>query len=257
MRATVTQQQFAAALLEPCATPAGITTARGTPDPARFAVYRNNVIAGLGKALEQKFPVAARLVGDEFFRGMARAFIAGNRPRSALLAEYGDALPAFIEGFEAAISVPYLADVARIETAWTRAYHAEDAAPIGVDALAGIANEALPAARLIRHPSAALIRSAYPAGSIWAAHHRDVLEPVRHARAETILVIRPDADVTVHVLPPEDAVFTEALFDGASLGAAATQALAIDAAFDLGTALVGLIGLGAFIAIAAPMKEEI
>ena len=25
----------------------GMTTARGTPDPARFAVYRNNVIAGL------------------------------------------------------------------------------------------------------------------------------------------------------------------------------------------------------------------
>ena len=55
MRATVTQQQFAAALLEPRTTPTGITTARGTPDPARFAVYRNNVIASLGKALEQKF----------------------------------------------------------------------------------------------------------------------------------------------------------------------------------------------------------
>jgi hypothetical protein len=256
MRQAVTQQQFAAALLEPCSTPAGITTARGTSDPARFAVYRNNVIASLGKALEQKFPVTARLVGNEFFRGMARAFIAGNRPRSALLAEYGDDLPVFIEGFEAANSVPYLADIARIETAWTRAYHAEDVAPIGVDALAGIAAEALPATRLIHHPSAALIRSAYPAGSVWAAHKHDVLEPVRHARPETILVIRPNADVTVHVLPPGDAAFAESLFEGATLGAAATQALASDADFDFGTAIVGLIGLGAFSAIAAPMKEE-
>ena len=246
MRQAVTQQQFATALLEPGATPAGITTARGTPDPARFAVYRNNVIASLGKALEQKFPVTARLVGDEFFRGMARAFIARHRPHSPVIADYGDDLPAFIESFEAAAPVPYLADVARIEMLWTRAYHAADAVPIDVEALAGIAAEALPATKLGRHPSAALIRSAYPAGSIWAAHHRDVLEPIGHSRPETILVVRPDADVTVHVLPPEDAAFAEALFGGATLGAAAEQAAAADAAFDFGTALVGLIGLGAF-----------
>ena len=75
---------------------------------------------------------------------MARAFIAQNRPRSAIIAEYGDDLPDFIEGFEAASSVPYLADVARIEMAWTQAYHAADAVPLGVEALAGIAAEALP-----------------------------------------------------------------------------------------------------------------
>ena len=140
----------------------------------------------------------------------------------------------FIEGFEAAAPVPYLADVARIEMAWTRAYHAADAVPIGVEALAGIAAEALPATRLARHPSAALIRSAYPAGSIWAAHHRDVLEPVGHARPETILIVRPDADVTVQVLPPQDAAFAEALLDGATLGEAAELAMAADAAFDFG-----------------------
>jgi hypothetical protein len=246
MPQTVTQSEFATALLQPGATPAGTTTARGAPDPARFAVYRNNVVAGLSKALEQRFPVTARLVGDEFFNGMARAFIAANRPQSVLLAEYGDALPYFIEGFEAAASVPYLADVARIEMLWTRAYHAADAVPIGVEALAGIAAETLPALRLGRHPSAALIRSAYPVGSIWVAHRRSVLEPVGHASAETVLIVRPDADVTAHVLPPQDTAFAEALLNGATLGDAAARALAADAAFDFGTALVGLIGLGAF-----------
>jgi hypothetical protein len=256
MPQTITQQQFATALLEPGATPAGITTARGAPDPARFAVYRNNVIASLGKALEQKFPVTVRLVGDEFFRGMVRAFVAQNRPRIAIIADYGDELPDFIEGFEAANSVPYLADVARIEMAWTQAYHAADAVPIGAEALASIDAEALLGTRLIRHPSAALIRSAYPAGSIWAAHHRDVLEPVRHSNPETILVIRPDADVSVHVLPQEDAVFAEALLGGATLGAAAEGALAADPAFDFGKALVGLIGLGAFSGLALPATKE-
>src|SRR5262245_36224371 len=109
------QNAFAAALTDPAApAPAGLTTARGAPDPKRFAVYRNNVVAGLGKALESRFPVTLRLVGGEFFRGMARAFIETNRPRSPLMAEYGDELPAFVEGFPAAASVPYLADVARL-----------------------------------------------------------------------------------------------------------------------------------------------
>lgn len=246
MRHAVTQQEFAAALLQPGTTPSGITTARGASDPKRFAVYRNNVIAGLSKALEQRFPVTVRLVGDEFFRGMARTFIAGNRPQSALLAEYGDALPDFIEGFEPAASVPYLADVARIEMFWTRAYHAADAMPIGVEALSAIAADALPAVRLARHPSAALVRSAYPAGSIWAAHKKETLQPVGHARPETILIVRPDADVRVHVLPAPGVPFAEALFGGVTLGDAAERALAADAAFDFGTALVGLIGLGAF-----------
>jgi hypothetical protein len=246
MAQTLTQSQFATALLQPGATPRGTTTARGAPDPARFAVYRNNVVAGLSKALEQRFPVTARLVGEEFFRGMARAFIAGHRPHSPLIADYGDELPGFIESFDAAAAVPYLADVARIEMLWTRAYHAADAVPIGVEALAGVAAEALPTLRLGGHPSAALIRSAYPAGSIWGAHHQDVPGSVGHARPETILVVRPDADVTVHVLPAEDAAFAEALFGGATLGAAAEQAAAADTAFDFGAALVGLIGLGAF-----------
>jgi hypothetical protein len=244
------QQAFAAALTDPAApAPAGLTTARGASDPKRFAVYRNNVVAGLGKALETRFPVALSLVGVEFFRGMARAFIEANRPRSPLIAEYGDELPAFIEGFAAAASVPYLADIARLEALWSRAYHAADAAPLSIDALAALPPDRLAETRLEPHPSAALLGSGWPVGSIWAAHQQDEVRPVGHARAETVLVVRPDADVNVHILPAKDAAFAEALLAGATLGDAAEAALAADASFDFGAALVGLAGLGAFAAI--------
>ena len=71
------------------------------------------------------------------------------------------------------------------------------------------------------------------------------------------MVVRPDADVAVHVLPQEDAIFAEALLCGATLGAAAERALAADAAFDFGKALVGLIGLGAFSGSPRLDREEI
>ena len=97
------------------------------------------------------------------------------------------------------------------------------------------------------HPSAALIRSAYPVGSIWAAHQAEVLRAGRPCAARRrCWSFGPDADVSGACAAAEDAAFAEAVLGGATLGEAAERALAADAAFDFGTALVGLIGLGAF-----------
>lgn len=246
----VPQAAFAAALSDPLGPPpAGLTTARGLADPKRFAVYRNNVLAGLIGVLEQRFPVVRRLVGDDFFRGMARAFVAARLPGTPVMSEYGDALPAFIAAFEPAASVPYLADVARLEAAWTRAYHAADAEPLDVAALSRVGADALAGLRLLRHPAASLLRSDWPVGSIWAAHQSADVRPVGHARRETVLVVRPDAGVAVHILPAADAAFAAALIQGEPLGTAAARAADADGHFDFGVALVGLIGLGAFAAM--------
>ena len=240
---------FAAALLDARSPlPAGITTARGDADAARFAVYRNNVHVGLTGALAQRFPVTGRLVGEEFFRGMARVYVQDNKPASPLMFEYGDGFPDFVAGFAPARHLVYLADVARIEAAWSRAYHAADVGVLPVAALAAIAPERLAETRLARHPAAAIVTSAHPAGSIWAAHQTDPVGTVVARRPETMLIARPDATVNVHVLPETDAVFAAAVLDGATLGEAAETALAGQPKFVFGAALVGLVTLGAFAA---------
>ena len=96
----------------------------------RFGVYRNNVIAGLVSSLAARFPVVGRLVGDEFFGAMARCYVIDQPPRSPVLLLYGDTFPEFIENFVPAGSIEYLADVARLEFAKGRAYHATDASPL-------------------------------------------------------------------------------------------------------------------------------
>lgn len=241
------QDAFARAVMDPeSGVPEGITSRRGQSDPTRFAVYRNNVMVGLTKTLEKRFPVVARLVGQEFFAGMARAFVRSELPRSPVMFDYGDGIAAFITGYAPAAGVPYLADVARIEAAWTRAYHAEDAATLTVADIAAIPAEDLGAATLVRHPAAELVRSAHPAGSIWAAHQTETVEPPRDWQAEAVLIARPVMDVTVRVVPQRDAVFAEALLAGAPLADAAAAALEADQDFDFGAALVGLVSLGAF-----------
>lgn len=240
------QAEFVAALFDPdVPVPAGLTTASGSPDATRFGVYRNNVMVALIGALEQRFPVTRRLVGDDFFRMMARAYVGVSKPASPLIFEYGNDFPDFADGFEAAQSVAYLPDVARLEAAWTNAYHAADAVPLDVAGVASIAPDSLPFARIVRHPSAALIRSAYPAGSIWGAHQYDTVSVPAEWRPETILVVRPGLDVQVHIVPQQDAGFAGALLAGEPIGEAAQAAVHEDG-FDFGAAIVGLVSLGAF-----------
>src|SRR5947207_852911 len=73
-----------------------------------------------------------------------------------------------VECVAPAADVPSLADVARIEAARTRAYHAADAVPIEPARLQSIAPEALARMRVRLHPSAEIVRSAHPAVTIWA-----------------------------------------------------------------------------------------
>lgn len=241
------QNAFAKALLQPdYPLPAGVTTARGAPDALRFAVYRNNVHVGLTTALAGRFPVTQRLVGLEFFTGMARAYAGDHKPASPLIMEYGDDFPDFIAGFPPAASLAYLPDVARIELAWSRAYHAADRMPLDLSALSAVAPEKLSDMVLVAHPAAQLVVSDFPAGSIWSAHQGETVTPVSVWQPEAVLIVRPALHVGVHVLPRQDAVFAAGLLSGATLGEAAEAAFAASPDLDVGSALVGLTGLGAF-----------
>lgn len=247
----VTQGAFAAALLDPAGgMPRGIASGA-----KRFAVYRNNVRVSLRKALATRFPVTERLVSDDFFRWMADAYVDRTRPASPLLFQYGDDFPDFVAGFEPARSVPYLADVARLEAAWTRAYHAADLPPLGIDALAALDPAALLLVRLAPHPAAAFIRSEFPIGSIRQAHQREIVTPPEW-RPEAVLLVRPGYEVGLHLLPESDAGFAAALLAGRPLGEAAEEAIANWKNFDFGRALTGLVALGAFSAILEEHADE-
>src|SRR3546814_2803389 len=76
---------------------------------------------------------------------------------------YGDSLPAFIETFSPTASVPYLADVARLEMLRVRAYHAADSTPLSTDAIARFLadTDTLPLLRVALSPSLFLLRSRY------------------------------------------------------------------------------------------------
>jgi hypothetical protein len=237
---------FADALLNPDQPIPGAITAHNTAMPTRrFAVYRNNVVVSLVKALKNRFPAVEKIVGEEFFAAMARVFVTQQPPRSPLLASYGDEFPGFVTAFEPARELPYLSDVARLEAARTRAYHAADATPLGAGDLATLDADAIAAVRIDLHPSAEIVRSPHPVVTIWAMNSGEQpLAPIENWRGEDALVVRPHLEVEVRALPPGGAAFLLALAAGRPLGEAAEAALADDSAFDLTGNLAGLIGSG-------------
>jgi Putative DNA-binding domain len=240
---------FASALNTPAAAPPPETLGRdGAPDFKRFSVYRNNVAVSLIGVMEARFPVTRRLVGEEFSRGMARAYTAHHKPANAIIIHYGAGFPDFIAAFEPARDIAYLADVARLENAWVESYHSAEAEPLGFEALAAIDPERFATLRLTFHPAVRLLRSEHPAASIWSAHQGEgEPTPPEAWIGEATLVTRPAADVLVRVLPPAGYEFADALRSGAPLAEAHIQVDRED--FNAGAHIVGLIEAGAIIQI--------
>jgi hypothetical protein len=249
---------FAAALLDPDRpVPSGLTLHGATVPAKRFAVYRNNVVVSLVNALRTRFQAVERIVGGEFFAGMARIYATTHPPRSKLLVRYGDEFAAFIERFPPAADLRYLPDVARLEAARTRAYHAADAAPLDVGRLAQLPSPSLPSLRLMLHPSVEVVRSRHPIVTIRAMNAGELpLGPIDEDAAEDALVVRPAFVVQVQSLPPGGAAFLLAIERGATLGEAAGAAAADDSRFDLSFILAGLLACGALAGLASDKAEK-
>ncbi len=238
------QANFAEALLDADRPVPGVVTSYTARAPQRrFAVYRNNVIAGLVEALRTQFPATKKIVGEEFFAAMARVYVATKPPRSPILVTYGEGFPGFIANFTPAAEISYLADVARLEVARTRAYHAADAAPLDPACWRGLDSGSLSGARIALHPTVQILRSAHPIVTIWSMNSGETaLSSIEDCGAEDALVARPQLDVEIRRLPAGGAVFLAALASGAPLGDAALSAAVEHAEFDLVANLAGLIG---------------
>ena len=254
----IIQSDFACALLDADKpVPQAIASSGARAPQKRFAVYRNNVMIGLIEALRARFPVAEKIVGADFFAAMARVFVTAHPPRSPLLLHYGDAFADFIESFPPAAELPYLADVARLEAARTRAYHAADAAPLDPKHWRTLDPQILPRMRIALHPSMQVVRSNHPVVTIWAmnAGERE-LAPIEDWRGEDALIARPALEVEVRQLPPGGAAFLAALMDGTSFGVAAERTASRHPEFDLPANLAGLIGAGLATAMTVTAIQE-
>jgi hypothetical protein len=215
------QQAFEAALWQQDL-PAGLRAPVMAEVAQRFAVYRNNVQHSLTRALAARFAVVEQLVGPTFFTAMARVHIAQDPPQSPVLLGWGATFADFLDGFAPVAHLPFLGDVARLEYARGRAYHAADAAPVAADALAVAEPATL---RLGLHPSVQLFTSPHPALQIWQAHQTGATRRPLLAGPDHALIGRaPDFSIVTAPLDQDTYAVLRALAAGDRLGDATTHA---------------------------------
>lgn len=240
--------RFATALIDPAReTPTAVSGPNGKAATKRYNVYRNNVTVSFINALAAIYPAVQRITGLEFFRAMARFHVRETPPTSPLLFEYGREFPAFIERYEHAQILPWLADVARIERGWLDAYHAADIEPLGLEALAIVPPDRLADLIFEAHPATRIVCSSFSAVTIFAANREHAPVGAIDASApEDALITRPTLDVVVRHLPKGGSVFLTALLHGHPLREAAAVVFEQNPGFDLGSAIAAMMEAGAF-----------
>ena len=193
-----------------------------TAQPA-FAVYRNTVMKGCIDALEANFPAVAKLVGSEWFRAAAALHVAVDPPRDGRLLNYGEGFADFLQSFEPAAELPYLAGVARLDALWRDAHAAADAPPLDAAWLARHEAQRLAALVLQPHPAARWAWFAeQPIYSIWSRNRGAADDDGEIVwQGEGALLTRPADVVTWRPIDAAGCAFLDACAQGLPLAEAA------------------------------------
>ncbi len=206
----------------------------------RLHIYRSNTRANFVDALHSSYPVLWRLVGEDYFRQIAREFQRRRPSRSGDLLHVGDGFDDYVRELHAADEYRYLADIARLEWLIQNALLAAEHAPLDLTKLAAVEETAYDELCFELHPTLRLFSSPYPALRIWQANANSDAEPESidlDSGGDRIAVMRSRLQLTVHQLSPGEQALLGALRRGTPFAAAVAAGAADDADFDAGAAL--------------------
>jgi hypothetical protein len=250
------QAQFAAAVRlgdsQACAAVLAASGASQERTLAALQIHASTTGETLTEALRDSFPTVADRLSAGRFAKLAAGFIRRSPPRQAALWFWGDDFPDYL----AEQAMPELiVAVARLDRAWHESFAAAEAPALTAQSLSALAADALAQAVLISHPAARLL--SLPTGAV-AAWQRAACLPglaaSEPADAAYVLLSRPEGQVHTLGLDGGEYHFLQALHGGTALLAALDCAAAVDAAFDLQSALSRSLAAGAFRSI-TPQKD--
>jgi len=233
------QHDWMEALGRSAGAPPGLRDAR---DATRFEVYRASFDANLGQALRDTYPVTYRLVGEDYFSQVARAYLRAHPSRSGDIHAFGAEFDAFLAAQDAVGDLPYLPGVARLEWLAHRGFHAADAGPLTLADLAGLPGDAYGGLCLL--PCVGLMHSEFPLHRIWQVNQEswtgDAAVNLDEGGVQ-LAVFREGLEIVLLPLDAEAYALARALLECGSLEAAFEAATDADS---LGRALHALIVAG-------------
>lgn len=216
----------------------------------RLGVYQNNIFENMAKVLEITYPAIYALVGEEFFKQVAYAYIRENPPTSGDVNLYGEQLPSFLDGLKQAENLPYLGDVSRYEWAVNKAYYAENDTALSPEKLQQIETKDYENICLTLRSSVSLLHSKYTVDEIKdfaliTGKNADETFDITK-QGTPLLIYRPDLQVRTEYL--EESAFTmlTQIQEGVPIGNALSNTLKTYPDFDFQKFLQFNLSIGTF-----------
>ena len=215
-------------------------------DPAFLNVYRNGYIKSCTDALAASFPVVSALVGNDFFRGLARAYVEAHPPTSGTLVGYGSYFAEFLRSRSHEHGLAYLSDAAAIDAAWLASYFAADGMALAAAEVESMAADGIDVAaiRVTLTPPTQLVSLRHHIAQTWALMREQgaLSSHVSLREGDNMAMVwRLNGKIHIKELDPGESAFLSTLAEVASLEAAANRASEIDESFDLATTFAALL----------------
>ncbi len=193
-----------------------------TPGVKRIDVYADGYIARMHEALGETYPAVRRILGDNDFLTVARAYAEVHPSQDYSLSRAGKHLARFLAGSSHAKKLPFLPDLAALEWRIVESFHATQEEPADTRSLKELSPEEWEAVRFCFQPSVFLVSSRWPILDIWQARNEppgsinvDLVD-----RPQNVLVHRPEFQVRCELLDPGQTRLLNLLKSGKSLGQA-------------------------------------
>jgi hypothetical protein len=204
---------------------------RGTPDGVlaapphgtrreRLEVYINGYPARVQEAIEESYPAVTHVIGHRATHELVSRYVPALTQYSYNLNDVGAEVPRFLCHDMLAERFPFLGDLARLEWAVARAFHAEGRPALDPQPLATWTEEQWQHAVMQFQPSVAVVCSPWPISELWEARETPIeaIDIDLRDQPDQVLVYRVGYGVRCESISRDEALVLGALLSGHALG---------------------------------------
>ncbi|HYD48838.1 MAG TPA: DUF692 family protein [Terriglobales bacterium] len=194
---------------------------------ARIHVYAAGYLARLRSALQEAYPALAHLCGRRRFAELVDRFVAVSPPVTYDLNQCGAGLRDYLGGDPLTAELPFLADLARLEWAIVRAFHADVPASAEGKAAARGSLADWVSSTIDLRSDVAVVSSPWPIVTLWQARETAIeqIDLDLHTGGQSALIYRDGHEVCCEVIPAAEATALTVLSQQRSLEAVIGEVL--------------------------------
>lgn len=166
----------------------------------QLAIYQNNVRGALQKTLALTYSVCCKILGENYFKQLARMYIKNHPSRHYDLNGYGEFFADFLQiqcqQQSELQNFPYLSDLAKLEWLYQQIYYAADAGKFDFTAFAELTDQQQVQSQFQLTPCLQFMCSDYPVLSIWQVNQLESnQQQTLSSQVENICIFREDNQI--------------------------------------------------------------